>query len=75
METLSRELTNVQSTWPMFDTADIRNDIGTILYAMNVLSTSYPVLGMSSLLHVLRFGESVVLISILQDILRRDCKR
>jgi len=45
VETLIREL---ESSWPLMNSADVRNEIGTILYAMTSLSTRFPILAIST---------------------------
>lgn len=43
-----RDLNNLEAAWPPISTTDVRNELGTILYAMNALSTRFPLLGVSA---------------------------
>ncbi|KAG1725281.1 uncharacterized protein EDB91DRAFT_96957 [Suillus paluster] len=47
VDTLIRELNIIESSWPLVSSSDIRNEIGTMLYAMNNLSARFPLLGYS----------------------------
>lgn len=47
MDTLLRELNLVETSWPIVNSAEVRNDVSTLLYAMNSLATRYPLLGYS----------------------------
>jgi hypothetical protein len=44
-EVLIRELETAEAAWPLVDSSDIRNDIGTILYAMTTLNVQFPLFG------------------------------
>ncbi|KAK7001308.1 hypothetical protein R3P38DRAFT_3284162 [Favolaschia claudopus] len=44
-ETLLREVSSLSSAWPPINTTDIRNELGTILYAMTKLASRFPLLG------------------------------
>ncbi|THU83472.1 hypothetical protein K435DRAFT_666289 [Dendrothele bispora CBS 962.96] len=44
-EWLIRELVSIESSWPLGSGAEIRNDIATLLYAMNGLNHRFPLLG------------------------------
>ncbi|KAL0575798.1 hypothetical protein V5O48_006176 [Marasmius crinis-equi] len=46
-EFLIRELVSITSSWSL-GSADIRNHIGTIVYAMTTLNSRFPILGMSA---------------------------
>jgi hypothetical protein len=46
-ETLVRELKTQESSWPLVNTALIRSEIGTILYALTALSPRFPLLAIS----------------------------
>lgn len=45
MDTLIRELNLIETSWPIVDSAEIRNEIGSLLYAMTSLGSRYPLLG------------------------------
>ncbi|KAH7912432.1 hypothetical protein BJ138DRAFT_1004480 [Hygrophoropsis aurantiaca] len=47
VDTLIRELNIMESSWPMLNSSDVRNEIGTLLYAMTKLSARFPLLGYS----------------------------
>ncbi|KAK6996989.1 fungal-trans domain-containing protein [Favolaschia claudopus] len=47
-ETLLREVSSLSSAWPPINTTDIRNELGTILYAMTKLASRFPLLGISA---------------------------
>ncbi|KAG1844338.1 hypothetical protein DFJ58DRAFT_29242 [Suillus subalutaceus] len=47
MDTLIRELNVIESSWPLVSSSDVRSEIGTMLYAMNNLSSRFPLLGYS----------------------------
>lgn len=47
MDALIRELNLVETSWPIVSSAEVRNEIGTLLYAMNSLGSLYPLLGYS----------------------------
>jgi len=47
VDTLIRELNMIESSWPLVSSSDVRNEIGTMLYAMNNLSVHFPLLGYS----------------------------
>ncbi|KIJ60067.1 hypothetical protein HYDPIDRAFT_32641 [Hydnomerulius pinastri MD-312] len=47
VDTLIRELNVIESSWPLVSSADVRNDIGTLLYAMTNLGSRFPLLGYS----------------------------
>jgi hypothetical protein len=44
-EVLIRELNNMEASWPLLDTTDVRSELGVILYAMSSLMARYPLLG------------------------------
>ncbi|KAJ7122035.1 hypothetical protein C8R43DRAFT_51465 [Mycena crocata] len=46
-ETLIREVATIHSSWPPVNSADVRNELGTILYAMTNLASRFPILGIS----------------------------
>ncbi|TFK44660.1 hypothetical protein BDQ12DRAFT_29250 [Crucibulum laeve] len=43
-EILIRELDTLETSWPLMDSSDLRNDIGAILYAMNSLGSRFPII-------------------------------
>ncbi|KIJ18475.1 hypothetical protein PAXINDRAFT_167077 [Paxillus involutus ATCC 200175] len=47
VDTLIRELNIIESTWPLASSADVRNEIATLLYAMSSLGSRFPLLGYS----------------------------
>jgi len=47
-EVLIRELGNMETSWSLFDSRDIRSELETILYAMNALGTRFPLIGFSA---------------------------
>jgi len=47
-ETLIRELNSIEASWPLINSSDIRNEIGSILYALTSLSARFPVFGFSA---------------------------
>ncbi|KAJ6591343.1 hypothetical protein B0H10DRAFT_784324 [Mycena sp. CBHHK59/15] len=47
-ETLIREVDTINSSWPPINSADVRNELGTILYAMTNLASRFPILGISA---------------------------
>lgn len=47
MDTLIRELNLIETSWPPVNSAEVRNEIGTLLYAMTSLSSRFPLLGYS----------------------------
>lgn len=47
MDTLIRELNLVETSWPIVSSAEVRNEISTLLYAMTRLGSRYPLLGYS----------------------------
>ncbi|EIW83525.1 hypothetical protein CONPUDRAFT_52497 [Coniophora puteana RWD-64-598 SS2] len=47
-DTLIRELNLVEASWQLMDSTEVRNEVGTLLYAMNSLSARFPLLGASS---------------------------
>lgn len=47
MDTLIRELNLVETSWPTVSSVEVRNQIGTLLYAMNTLGSRFPLLGYS----------------------------
>ncbi|KAJ7502505.1 hypothetical protein B0H11DRAFT_640842 [Mycena galericulata] len=47
-ETLIREVSAIHSSWPPISSADARNELGTILYAMTNLGSRFPLLGISA---------------------------
>ncbi|ESK90577.1 hypothetical protein Moror_4260 [Moniliophthora roreri MCA 2997] len=46
-EFLIREVVNIENSWPL-SSGDVRNDISTIIFAMNALNARFPVLGISA---------------------------
>lgn len=42
---LIRELDSFEASWPGLDTAELRGEIGTIMWAMNTLGVRFPVVG------------------------------
>jgi hypothetical protein len=44
-EALIRELDGIEASWPLVSSVDVRNEIGSILYAMTSLSARFPLLG------------------------------
>ncbi|KAL0956921.1 hypothetical protein HGRIS_003025 [Hohenbuehelia grisea] len=42
---LVRELNNIESSWPLMNTTDVRNDLGVLLYAMTSIGARLPLLG------------------------------
>jgi len=47
MDTLIRELNLVETSWPIVSSAEVRNEIGVLLYAMTSLGSRYPLLAYS----------------------------
>jgi hypothetical protein len=47
-QVLIQELGNMETSWPLFDSRDIRSELSTVLYAMNALGTRFPLLGFSA---------------------------
>lgn len=47
MDTLIRELNLIETSWPIVNSAEIRNEIGALLYAMTSLGSRFPLLGYS----------------------------
>ncbi|KAF9237442.1 hypothetical protein BU15DRAFT_75985 [Melanogaster broomeanus] len=47
VDTLIRELNIIETSWPLVSSVDVRNDIGTLLYAMTSLGSRFPLLGYS----------------------------
>lgn len=47
MDTLIRELNFVETSWPLVSSADVRNEINTLLYGMTRLGSRYPLIGYS----------------------------
>ncbi|KAJ7782518.1 hypothetical protein DFH07DRAFT_324892 [Mycena maculata] len=47
-ETLIREVSTFESSWPPINSAEARNELGTILYAMTSLASRFPILGISA---------------------------
>jgi len=47
-ETLIRELNSIEASWPLINSSDVRNEIGSILYALTSLSARFPVFGFSA---------------------------
>ncbi|KAJ7646575.1 hypothetical protein FB45DRAFT_177962 [Roridomyces roridus] len=47
-DTLVREMATISTSWPPMNAADVRNELGTILYAMANLASRFPLLGMSA---------------------------
>ncbi|KAL0067387.1 hypothetical protein AAF712_005616 [Marasmius tenuissimus] len=45
---LTRDLANMASSWSLGSPVDVRNQIGTIVFAMTNLSARFPILGMSA---------------------------
>jgi hypothetical protein len=45
---LIRELDSLEASWPPMNTTALRNEIGTVLYAMNSLSARFPIVGKDS---------------------------
>ncbi|KAJ6507398.1 hypothetical protein C8R47DRAFT_92897 [Mycena vitilis] len=46
-ETLIRQISAINASWPPIDSSEVRNELGTILYAMSNLSSRFPLLGIS----------------------------
>jgi hypothetical protein len=44
-DALIRELDSIEASWPLVNSADVRSEIGSILYAMTSLSARFPLLG------------------------------
>ncbi|KAJ6594581.1 hypothetical protein B0H19DRAFT_65665 [Mycena capillaripes] len=47
-ETLIREISAINASWPPINSAEVRNELGTILYAMTNLASRFPLLGISA---------------------------
>ncbi|KAF9227088.1 hypothetical protein BS17DRAFT_695872 [Gyrodon lividus] len=47
VDTLIRELNIIESSWPLASSADVRNEIGTLLFGMTRLGLRFPLLGYS----------------------------
>jgi hypothetical protein len=41
-ETLIRELDTLETSWPMLNGGDARNELNILLFAMNALSIKFP---------------------------------
>ncbi|KIM40057.1 hypothetical protein M413DRAFT_73484 [Hebeloma cylindrosporum] len=44
-DTVIRDLDALEASWPLVDHTELRNDLGVLLYAMNHLSTRFPIVG------------------------------
>ncbi len=42
---LIQEMDSIESTWPFMDTGDVRNDLGTVFYALTCLGPRFPLVG------------------------------
>ncbi len=42
---LIQEMDSIESTWPFMSTDDVRNDLGTVFYALTCLSPRFPLVG------------------------------
>ncbi|KAJ7233912.1 hypothetical protein C8J57DRAFT_1249569 [Mycena rebaudengoi] len=47
-ETLIREVNAMSSSWPPINTASVRHELGTIIYAMTSLGSKFPILGIAA---------------------------
>ncbi|KAJ7162230.1 hypothetical protein C8R46DRAFT_346459 [Mycena filopes] len=47
-ETLIREVSAINASWPPINGAEVRNELGTILYAMTNLASRFPLLAISA---------------------------
>jgi hypothetical protein len=47
-EVLVRELRTRERSWPLVDSRDVRNELGSVLFAMNALGARFPLLSYSS---------------------------
>ncbi|KAJ7803484.1 hypothetical protein B0H14DRAFT_2887702 [Mycena olivaceomarginata] len=47
-ETLMREISALDTSWPPINSVDVRNEFGTVLYAMTNLASRFPLLAVSA---------------------------